>query len=102
MTKRFLGQALVLALTAAPAFATIGGGDIHLANQGGAVLFSHAVHVDGVGQKCQDCHPKLFVNTKQHKTVNMKAMQKGASCGACHNGTKAFSVKGDCGKCHTK
>lgn len=102
MTKRFVGQALLLALTATPAFATIGGGDIHLANQGGAVLFSHAVHVDGVDQKCQDCHPKLFVNTKQHKTVSMKAMRKGASCGACHNGTKAFSVQGDCGKCHTK
>lgn len=102
MTKRFLGQVLVLALAAAPAFATVGGGDIHQASKGGAVLFSHDVHVDSVALKCQECHPKLFLNTKQHKAVSMKAMQKGTSCGACHNGIKAFSVKGDCNKCHTK
>lgn len=102
MTKWFVGQALLLALTATPTFATIGGGDIQLASKGGAVLFSHDVHVDSVGLKCQDCHPKPFLNTNQHKAVSMKAMQKGGSCGACHNGAKAFSVKGDCTKCHTK
>jgi c(7)-type cytochrome triheme protein len=32
----------------------------------------------------------------------MKQMEKGKSCGACHDGKKAFSVKGDCAKCHTK
>ncbi len=32
----------------------------------------------------------------------MKQMQQGKSCGACHNGKKAFSVKGDCVKCHKK
>ena len=32
----------------------------------------------------------------------MKEMQKGKSCGACHNGKTAFSVKGDCTKCHKK
>jgi c(7)-type cytochrome triheme protein len=55
-----------------------------------------------MGQKCQECHPKLYTNAKQHKKVSMKEMQKGKSCGACHNGKIAFSVKGDCGKCHTK
>jgi c(7)-type cytochrome triheme protein len=31
----------------------------------------------------------------------MKDMEAGKSCGACHNGTKAFAVK-DCAKCHKK
>jgi c(7)-type cytochrome triheme protein len=30
----------------------------------------------------------------------MKQMEKGKSCGACHDGKKAFSVKGECAKCH--
>jgi c(7)-type cytochrome triheme protein len=65
-------------------------------------VFSHAAHVEGMGQKCQECHPKLYTNAKQHKAVTMKAMQKGKSCGACHDGKKAFSVKSDCTKCHKK
>jgi c(7)-type cytochrome triheme protein len=32
----------------------------------------------------------------------MKQMQKGKSCGSCHNGKVAFSVKGECIKCHKK
>jgi len=91
-----------LVLLAAPAFAVVGGGEITLQNKGGSVVFSHELHVTGLGQTCQACHPKPFVNVKQHKAVTMKAMQAGASCGACHNGTKAFSVKGNCAKCHTK
>jgi c(7)-type cytochrome triheme protein len=30
----------------------------------------------------------------------MADMQKGFSCGACHNGTRAFSVKANCSRCH--
>jgi c(7)-type cytochrome triheme protein len=87
---------------AATALAVIGGGDVTLKNKGGTVVFSHAAHVEGMGQKCQECHPKLYTNAKQHKAVTMKAMEKGKSCGACHDGRKAFSVKGDCAKCHKK
>jgi c(7)-type cytochrome triheme protein len=32
----------------------------------------------------------------------MKAMEQGKSCGACHNGKVAFSVKENCESCHTK
>lgn len=92
----------LLAVTALPAMAAVGGGEITLKNKGGTVVFSHELHVAGLGQTCQACHPKLYVNSKQHKHVSMKAMRTGASCGACHNGTKAFSVKGNCAKCHTK
>ena len=92
----------ILLLTATPALAAVGGGDITLKNKGGDVVFSHEIHVEGMAQACTDCHDKLYTNAKQHKTVTMKQMQKGKSCGACHNGKKAFSVKGDCAKCHKK
>ena len=91
-----------LALMAVPAFAAVGGGEITMQNKGGSVVFSHELHVAGLEQACQACHPKLYTTSKQHKGVTMKGMQAGASCGACHNGTKAFSVKGNCTKCHTK
>lgn len=89
-------------LVASQAFAMIGGGDVTMKNKGGTTLFSHDSHVEGVGLKCQECHPKLYTNARQHKKVSMKEMQKGKSCGACHNGKQAFSVKGDCAKCHKK
>ncbi|MCX5875543.1 MAG: cytochrome c3 family protein [Deltaproteobacteria bacterium] len=91
-----------LVLMAVPAFAVVGGGEITMQNKGGSVVFSHELHVDGLGNACQACHPKLYTTSKQHKPVTMKAMQAGTSCGACHNGAKAFSVKGNCAKCHTK
>jgi c(7)-type cytochrome triheme protein len=36
--------------------------------------------------------------------MTMKDMEAGKGCGACHNGTKAFSVKdaASCAKCHKK
>ncbi|HUL00242.1 MAG TPA: c(7)-type cytochrome triheme domain-containing protein [Nitrospirota bacterium] len=36
------------------------------------------------------------------KKVTMQEMDKGQSCGACHNGQKAFDVKdkNNCKKCH--
>jgi c(7)-type cytochrome triheme protein len=30
----------------------------------------------------------------------MVQMQQGQSCGFCHNGQRAFDVKGGCTKCH--
>ena len=89
-------------LIASAGFAAIGGGDITLKSRGGNVLFSHETHASGSGLKCTQCHDKLYTNAKQHKKVTMKAMQKGKSCGACHNGKTAFSVKGDCARCHRK
>lgn len=89
-------------LWASQSLATIGGGDITLKNKGGDVLFSHEAHVTVAGQKCTTCHDKLYTNAKQRKKVSMKEMQKGKSCGACHNGKTAFSIKGDCAKCHKK
>ena len=91
---------IALLLVATSALAAVGGGDITMKNKGGDVMFSHEAHVDGMAQACIECHDKLYTSSKQHKAVTMKQMQKGKSCGACHNGKKAFSVKGDCAKCH--
>lgn len=96
-----------LALAAVPvllfggvAFAVVGGGTIIMNNEGGETTFSHEAHVQGAGLQCQECHARLYTNVKQHTSVTMKAMEQGASCGACHNGTTAFSVKENCESCH--
>lgn len=100
MKKYLAVVAAIVLLGAGSALAAIGGGEVTLKNKGGDVIFSHEVHVAGAGQKCQACHPVFFTSAKQHKAVNMKAMQKGKSCGACHDGKTAFPVQGDCAKCH--
>ena len=94
--------AVLVMLSGSVAFAGVGGGDVTIKNKGGDTVFSHENHVAGAGLKCQDCHAKLYTNTKQHKAVTMKAMEQGKSCGACHNGKKAFSVKENCESCHKK
>lgn len=104
MKKRvFVLPVILLALAATPALAVVGGGDITMkGGKAGDVLFSHDFHVATAGLGCKECHAKLYLDVKKHRHVGMKEMQKGKSCGACHDGKKAFSVKGDCGKCHKK
>ncbi|MEI7817691.1 MAG: cytochrome c3 family protein [Desulfuromonadales bacterium] len=63
----------------------------------GPTHFSHKTHVEVAG--CDSCHPKLYSPTQLNKRVGMAAMEKGRSCGACHNAKVAFSVK-ECSKCH--
>jgi c(7)-type cytochrome triheme protein len=101
--KRIAAVTVCIVLTTVgAALAAIGGGDLTLKNKGGDVLFSHDVHVEGMSLACIKCHDGLYTSAKQHKKVSMKQMQKGKSCGLCHNGKTAFSVKGDCAKCHKK
>jgi c(7)-type cytochrome triheme protein len=63
----------------------------------GPTHFSHSIHL-GVAE-CSKCHPALFAPNQKNRRVGMAAMEKGKSCGACHNSKQAFSVK-DCAKCH--
>lgn len=63
----------------------------------GPTHFSHKLHL-GVAN-CSECHPALYAPNKKNKHVKMAAMEKGKSCGACHNSKQAFSVK-ECLKCH--
>jgi c(7)-type cytochrome triheme protein len=99
----FLFPAVLLLLWAGSVLAVVGGGDITLkGGKSGDVIFSHDAHVSSAGIGCKECHDKLYLDTKQHKKVTMAEMQKGKSCGACHNGKRAFSVKGNCTTCHKK
>lgn len=101
--KKLCLTALAVSLWTGAALATVGGGDVSI--KGGAagnVVFSHGVHVGTAGLACTACHAKLYLDSRQHRKVTMKEMGKGKSCGACHDGKKAFSVKGDCAKCHKK
>lgn len=64
----------------------------------GNVTFSHANHTKHYN--CSSCHTKVYSTAKAKAKVSMKAMESGSSCGACHNGKLAFSVKANCATCH--
>ncbi|MBI5440525.1 MAG: cytochrome c3 family protein [Deltaproteobacteria bacterium] len=66
--------------------------------ENGDVTFSHEFHTDVAG--CDSCHPKVFKAKRGANKATMEEMEKGKSCGACHDGSNAFSVGGDCDKCH--
>lgn len=100
--KKVLVVCLVLFL-ASVVSAEVGGGDVTFeVKSAGNVAFSHDNHVEGVGLICTECHDSLYITKEKHKVVAMTQMQKGKSCGACHNGKKAFDVKGNCSNCHKK
>jgi c(7)-type cytochrome triheme protein len=93
----------VLFLAVSSAWAVIGGGEIVFKVEGiASVLYSHDHHVSKAKLKCAECHPALYKNRALHTVVGMAGMQKGKSCGACHNGKKAFDVADQklCANCH--
>lgn len=65
----------------------------------GNVPFSHRVHLD-MSLSCKDCHDSTYKPGKGNPRVSMAKMEQGKSCGACHNGKKAFTVKANCATCH--
>jgi c(7)-type cytochrome triheme protein len=76
-------------------------GDIAFDTDAGKATFSHKVHTAAFG--CDSCHPSPFKAQKgKNPKISMEQMEKGASCGSCHDGSTAFGVKDDkdCGKCH--
>jgi len=62
------------------------------------VKFSHDFHLGMY--KCQDCHGVMFGKPGSRSRAKMSDMEKGKSCGACHDEKQAFSVKSNCAKCH--
>ena len=106
--KKFLVIAIIVIVTlvlSVSAFAVPSGKSVEFAGgTAGKVVFDGKVHADK-GNKCADCHQSgLFKMKKGGDVLTMKDMEAGKNCGACHNGTKAFSVKdaANCGKCHKK
>lgn len=66
----------------------------------GTVVFSHATHINmkGTANNCRACHDAIF-DLKKKKHYTMAEMEKGRSCGACHNGKTTFSLA-ECAHCH--
>jgi c(7)-type cytochrome triheme protein len=91
---------LIVIVLTAPAFA-VGPGKTVVYLKGGKVVFDGKSHAKA---KCNACHPALFKMKKGAAEMTMKDMEAGKFCGACHDGTKAFSVKdaAKCGECHKK
>jgi c(7)-type cytochrome triheme protein len=89
-----------LLLAAGSAAAMVGGGEIvfEVADPGPAA-FSHEAHVVGAGIGCKECHPRPYLDRARSPRVTMKEMEKGKSCGACHQGKRAFALD-DCASCH--
>jgi c(7)-type cytochrome triheme protein len=101
LTAAFLAGLVALAPMAAGA--KVGGGDVTFSPKGaGAVVFKHESHVNYKGFKCADCHNQTFQMGGTSYKIDMSALTKGAFCGKCHNGQKAFDVKdaNTCKRCH--
>jgi len=68
------------------------------------VIFSHAFHLKlpAVNGICKTCHNAIF-DLQNKRRFTMQMMEQGKGCGACHNGTKGFSVFDEklCARCHT-
>jgi len=64
----------------------------------GNISFSHKNHT--ALYKCGECHPLIFKTSRSKTRVSMKKMEAGKSCGGCHDGKTAFSVKENCASCH--
>lgn len=95
---------LVAVAFAGSAFAVPAGKTVEFAGgSAGKVVFDGKMHADK-GNKCNDCHTKIFQMKKGSSKITMADMEAGKNCGACHNGQKAFSAKdkANCGKCHKK
>lgn len=100
MRKLSFLAALTALAVAIPAAAVVGGGDVTFDVKGAEkAVFSHEVHVAKANLGCKACHPKLYLDTARSRRVTMKQMEKGQSCGACHDGKRAPGLE-DCSTCH--
>jgi c(7)-type cytochrome triheme protein len=93
-----LGAALVLltAFGAAPDVVFLG--PKHDSAPVPSARFSHVEHS---GITCHQCHPKPYATPSERMTHAQ--MDRGLSCGACHDGGRAFAVRGTpCQRCHVK
>ena len=69
-------------------------------------MFSHKSHVVSYGLSCDSCHPSLFERkrgaAKAKGDYNHVSHDAGKYCGACHDGSTAFSTTEpqSCKTCH--
>jgi len=85
---------------AGPVAAVVGGGEVTFEAKGAdKATFSHEAHVVVAKIGCKECHPKRYLDRARSKRVTMKQMEKGQSCGACHDGKRAGGLD-ECTSCH--
>ena len=71
----------------------------------GVVTFRHETHVDAGRPDCTTCHPTIFpivrrtASSAAPAAIRHADMEKGKSCGSCHDGKGAHGLD-DCGTCH--
>jgi c(7)-type cytochrome triheme protein len=103
MARFIIITSALLMLLPCVVWGKVGGGDIVFHPTGAKnVQYSHELHVAKIGLKCNNCHSQIyFMAIDANKKSSMAEMEKGRSCGTCHNGKKAFDVKGtNCSRCH--
>ena len=74
---------------------------VFAARNGGSIIFSHQKHLasPAIKDNCNVCHDKIYV-TKNKRAETMAEMEKGKSCGGCHNDYTAFTTRENCVRCH--
>lgn len=69
-----------------------------------AVTFSHDNHSEEMGMDCESCHNDLFIMAagvaQKSDDFNHDSMDEGNYCGACHDGSSAFTTETRCTTCH--
>lgn len=67
----------------------------------GEVRFEGKEHAEE-GLDCKACHPGIFSMKHGTTKMTMADLNSGRYCGACHNGTAAFSTQDpkECHECH--
>ena len=75
----------------------------HAVGAEGAVVFRHSTHAGFADMKCAACHPAPFKLLHPTRQTSHELMDKGQSCGMCHDGSHAFATAKDdmCARCHT-
>ena len=81
----------------------VGGSTIVFIKPVRAVIFEHKLHL-AKNLSCADCHPAIFEKklrqVENKADFTMAAFDQGKYCGACHNGSRAFSSNTRCTWCH--
>lgn len=98
--RRIFHILLMFMLFQSTAFAVNVRDAVYNTKNAGKVVFKHNDHINkkGMANNCRACHDAIF-DLKKKTTVSMADMEKGRSCGACHDGKKAFTLK-ECARCH--
>ncbi len=105
LSVSILTATLIFQVSAALTDDQFGGGEIAYSAPAKGVYFSHEVHVE-LGFECDSCHEGLFEMETGAAVKNgnftMNAMGEGSYCGACHDGSTAFSLESSCSACHVE